>query len=463
MTSASIASNPDRYGDCYVLANALPPRMSPPNLAAEAAAICQVSKSLAEDASETVRCLLDFAQDLCGAGSAGLSLVGRNQAGDAVLCWEAVSGALSAHEAAVALWDSSPCGLCLDVGSAILISRPQRVFTVLADLPPSIAEVLTIPLYDGQRKPLGTLWVAHHNSKLHFDSDDVRIVEQLAAQLALSLKLQEQARDRARALAVFESYQRAQQDRLTYDLYEERALFEQAQIENRQALRFKDALIEEVNHRTKNTLQAASSLLTIQARANSSAQVREALLDNAARLQVLAKVHELLHAKADSKQTLLMPQLFQSLADALRQSFGRTHPYVTLNIECDQTQLPAQDAIAMALIVNEAVTNAYKHAFPGKATGMITVALHRTQENALSLRIEDTGSGFGSPADGEGMGLSLIRTFATQLHGTLDVGVGHVGPGTLITLAIAAPPPVDPVVPYELVSRINPLAIRSVL
>lgn len=439
MDSVIGADRETRYSDCYVPANTLPQRMSPPNLRAEAAAICKLSKSLAEDPDATVRYLLDSAQELCGAGSAGLSLVHQNQTGDAIIRWEVVSGALSAQEASVTPRDCSPCGLCLDIGSAILISRPQRVFDRLADQPPSIAEMLTTPLYDGARKPLGTLWVAHHDSRAHFDSDDVRVVEQLAAQLVLSLKLQERARDHARALAVFESHQQAQQNPLIYHLYEERTLLEQAEIENRQALRFKDALIEEVNHRTKNTLQAASTLLTMQARASSSAQVCEALLDNAARLHVLAKVHELLHVKANSTLSVYMPQLLQSLGEALRQSLGRTHPHVALDIECDQMELPAQDAVALALLANEAVTNAYKHAFPNESSGMITVALHRTPENALSLRIEDTGSGLASPAAGDGMGLTLIRTFAAQLRGTLDVGHRDIGTGTLVTLTIAAP------------------------
>jgi two-component sensor histidine kinase len=385
--------------------------------------------------------VLDIAQDLCGAGSAGLSLVHLDQSGGTTMRWEAVRGDLSAHEAIDTPREGSPCGLCLDIGIAILISRPQRAFDLLADKLPSIAEILTIPLYDGGRRALGTLWVAHHDGQAHFDSDDVRIAEQLAAQLALALKLQEQARDHARVLALFESHQRAQQNLLTYDRFEERALLERTETENRQALRFKDALIDEAHHRTKNTLQIASNLLAMQARASSLAQVRDALLDNAARLHILARVHELLYANANSTQSVLMPHLLQSLGSALEQSFGRTHPHVTLEIACDQIKLPAQDAVALVLLANEAVTNAYKHAFASESAGQITVALQRTHENALSLRIEDTGHGFASPNSAEGMGLKLIRTFAAQLRGTLDVGGRDIGRGTRVTLTLAAPVP----------------------
>ncbi|WP_293851867.1 sensor histidine kinase [Steroidobacter sp.] len=385
-----------------------------------------------------LRSLLDIAQDLCRAGSAGFSLLAQDRTGAAIVRWEAVSGALSEYEASAAPRDHSPCGLCLDVGIAILISQPQIVFDRLVDKLPVIAELLILPLYDGARRPVGTLWLAHHDSTLHFDSDDVRIVEQLAAQLVLAMKLQERARDHSHALALFQSHQHVQQSLLNYELHEERGLREQAEIENRQALRFKDALIGEINHRTKNTLQVASTLLTMQARASSSTQVREALLDNAARLQILAKVHELLYSNADHKQSVFIPQLLQSLGDALRQSFGRANPGVTLEIACDSIELPTQDAVALALLANETITNAYKHAFPNHSTGTITVRLQR-MDTALCLRIADTGTGLAPTNGGEGMGMSLIRTFATQLCGTLEMAGRGVGMGTLLTLAMPAP------------------------
>ncbi len=98
-------------------------------------------------------------------------------------------------------------------------------------------------------------------------------------------------------MALRESLQVAQQQLLVHDLAEERDLREHAEAcesESRRALVFKDAMLDEVNHRAKNTLQTAGSLLSLQASATSSAQVRMALLDSYARLQLLAKVHELL-------------------------------------------------------------------------------------------------------------------------------------------------------------------------
>lgn len=158
MIDTSTPERCSRHTDCFVPAHTLPQRLSPPNLRAEAAAICESSKALAEDPGAAVRYLLDVAQDLCGAGSSGLSLVHVNQTGETTIRWDTVSGVLSTHETTDLPRDRSPCGLCLDTGIAIVISWPQRVFHQLADKSPSIAELLTVPLYDGGQKPLGTLW-----------------------------------------------------------------------------------------------------------------------------------------------------------------------------------------------------------------------------------------------------------------------------------------------------------------
>ena len=275
--------------------------------------------------------------------------------------------------------------------------------------------------------------------------DDARIAEQLAAQAVLALNLSEQAREREYALALLESHQLAEQNLLKHDLAEERGMREHAEAsetESRRTLVFKDAMLHEVNHRTKNTLQAAGALLALHAGATSSAPVRLALLDSYARLQLLAKVHELLYATTDSSQTVVMPVLVQIVVDGLRQSFARMSAQVTLHLSVDSISLPVDQAIPLALLVNEVVTNAYKHAFPNDTSGEITVSLRQPSADALILQIADTGIGWHPTGGGVGMGLRLIRSFAAQLRGTLTFATPPEGAGTEITLTIGPPAPV---------------------
>jgi two-component sensor histidine kinase len=410
-----------------------------PNLQAEAVAFCELSKILADDPCVALRQFPAIALRLCNAGTAGLSLLRRNAGGQTTVHWEVVSGALALHEGADTPRDSSPCGLCLDAGATILVSRPERAFTYLRETHPTIVEDLIVPLYDSARKPLGTFWVAHHDSTARFCADDARIVEQLAAQVVLALKLLEQAREHRYALALLESHQLAQRNLLVHDLAEERSRREQAEASEsgmRQALAFKEAVIHEVHHRAKNTLQIAASLLSVHARAGVSADVRLALQESHERLHVLAKVHELLYASADSAQEIMMPTLLQAMADALRQGFSQMSGRVRLHVTSDPIALSPDDAIAMALVANEVMTNAYKHAFPDGTCGEIAISLRRAPENTLILQITDNGIGMRSGNDESGLGLKLIRTFATQLRGTLAFARPLDAAGTAVTLTI---------------------------
>lgn len=349
-----------------------------------------------ENPPAALRHLLDTALGSCHAGSAGLSLLHDDGAGGTIVRWAAISGAMAAHQGTDTPRDSSPCGLSLDAGTTIRLLQPEHTFASLRDVRPAMVEDLIVPLYDEARKPLGTLWIAHHDRGSHFCADDERIAEHLAAQAVLTLSLLQRAA-------------------------------------------LKDAMLDEVNHRTKNTLQAAGSLLVLQARATSSAEVRIALLDSHARLQLLAKAHELLCTRTDDAQTVLMPELLRTLGDALRQSYAQTSARVSLHLASDSLELPVDQATPLALLANELVTNAYKHAFPNDAAGEIAVSLRQTPDIGLILRVADTGTGLQLARNEIGMGLKLIRSLAAQLRGTLIFAAAPGGPGTVVTLTIATP------------------------
>ena len=184
-----------RPSDLLTTRALLPRPKRPPDLQAQLAAFCELSVALANDPRAAIRRFLEVAIRLCGAGSAGLSVLRSNQAGQAIIRWEAVSGALASHEGVDTPRDSSPCGLCLDAGATVLIGQPERAFAYLRNTPPSILEDLIVPLHDHANKTLGTLWIAHHDASSRFSSDDARILEQLATQLVLALKLRDQSRE----------------------------------------------------------------------------------------------------------------------------------------------------------------------------------------------------------------------------------------------------------------------------
>jgi two-component sensor histidine kinase len=419
VTTATRINAGDRPHDLTVIATTLPKRKGMPNLRLEAAAWRQLSGALAADPGAALSGALDLARTLCHAETAGLSLLKPDGATGTTVRWELVRGALAPYQGLDSPLDRSPCGLCLDAGATILVSRPVQAFAWLEDMQPPIRETLIAPLQDSSGRIEGTLWIAHHGDRSRCSADDARIVEQLAHQVVLALRLQEQAREREHALSVLQSFQAAQQALLSHDLSHERTQRLQAEAAEREARReltFKAAMIDEVNHRTKNTLLAAAGLLSLHAR-SASAEVNRALLDSRDRLQLLADVHA-------------------TICTALRRSFGSANHGVSLELSADPISLPVDDAIAIALLSNETVTNAYKHAFANESAGAITVRLHRTPERALVLRIADSGVGADLAHAQGGMGLRLIRSLAAQLHGTLELE-GRTGTtGTRITVTM---------------------------
>jgi two-component sensor histidine kinase len=398
------------------------------DLQGEVAAFRELAEVLARDPHTAVRRFLAISMRLCNAGTAGLSILRPDGAGKPAFHWDAIGGALAGLEGGSISRDFSPSGLCLDTGTTILVSRPERVFTSLQAAEPPIAEALIVPLYDTARRELGTLWIAHHDETARFCVNDVRVLEQLAIQLVLALKL----------LALLESYETVQQAG-AHDLAEERSRRVHAEAaENgiRQNLAFKDAAIKDAHHRVKNTLQLVTSLLSMQARATVSVEARLALLECQGRLSLLATVHELLYQSADSGEEVVMPTLLLAIGDALRGSFAEESNRISLTVTSERITLSPDDAIPIALLANEAITNAYKHAFCDGSSGQICVELSSAAENAMLLEIKDDGMGM--RAGKIGMGLKLMHIFAAQLQGTLILAkpVDPRGHGTTVALRI---------------------------
>jgi two-component sensor histidine kinase len=407
------------------------------SLLAEIAAICELSRILVDEPRASFKRFLDIALQLCNAGTAGLSRLRVNAAGDPIVQWETVSGALAAYEGIETPRNLSPCGLCLDEGTTVLISRPERAFTSLISLQPAIVEDLILPLYDSAKRPLGTLWIAHHDSTSQFGTDDARIMEQLAAQLMLALDVAEKASRYQNLTVLLDSYRSAQQS-LSTELAEERSQHERAQkaeTEIRQVLAFKDIAIQEAHHRTKNTIQIAASALQLQAHATASAEVRGALLEGCGRLHVLSKVHELLCRSGDGTDEISMPILLGAVGDSLRRAFPQMSTHLGLQVVCDEILLASDRAIPLALLANEALLNAYKHAFPNGAAGQINLQLTR-EHSDLILQIVDNGVGIRSTYNTTNSGIELMRGLAEQLKGTLSIAKPMYAWGTAVTLMI---------------------------
>ncbi len=185
----------------------------------------------------------------------------------------------------------------------------------------------------------------------------------------------------------------------------------------------RDALIAEIHHRVKNNLQMVASLLSLQAGRVRSDEAREALNSARRRVLSLSVLHKHLFER-DDVENVDVGKFLEDLCVQLRGSHvGSYDARIRIFCECDPLILPTRDAIALGLIVTEAVTNATKYAFPGKRSGKIDVRL-LVREERVTLSIKDDGigaTGEGDPALSGGLGRSLMEGLAGQLSGALSV------------------------------------------
>jgi len=188
------------------------------------------------------------------------------------------------------------------------------------------------------------------------------------------------------------------------------------------SLREKEALLKEIHHRVKNNLQVISSLLRLQSEYIQDVAERELFAESQNRIRSMALVHEKLY-KSNDLSRINFAEYVESLAALLFRSFG-IGSRINFNIQGDSIFLSVEKAVPCGLIVNELLSNCFKHAFPDKNSGEINVKLDTAKNNQYILIIEDDGVGL--PTDfslekAETLGLQLVKNLVNQLDGVIDI------------------------------------------
>ena len=182
----------------------------------------------------------------------------------------------------------------------------------------------------------------------------------------------------------------------------------------------KELLFKEVNHRVKNNLQSVMLLLENQA-ATLDGEAFDAINISRHRIYAMSLVHDKLIESAKLKSVNMgdyLPQLIEHIRDSFQ---GQTA--VNISICAEELIIDVTLALPLALIINEAVTNAYKYAFPNRRDGEVRILFERVNEQ-LRLKISDNGIGIGNKAitkTGSGMGLKLIGGLCQDIDAELKI------------------------------------------
>jgi PAS domain S-box-containing protein len=201
---------------------------------------------------------------------------------------------------------------------------------------------------------------------------------------------------------------------------EREGLLERLQISNTElgnTLKEREVLLQEIHHRVKNNLQVISSLINLQLRRIKDPATREVLQEGQARVSAISLIHEMLYQSNDFAN-VPFSEYARTLAAGVFNMVGVVPGCVSLELAIDDIPLAVDKAIPCGLILNELITNALKHGFPGGRHGTVRVELVKESSGKLRLSVEDDGLGLPAGFDihqTRSLGLHLVGTLAEQL------------------------------------------------
>jgi PAS domain S-box-containing protein len=199
----------------------------------------------------------------------------------------------------------------------------------------------------------------------------------------------------------------------------------------------KEVLLREIHHRVKNNLQLISGLLDMTRMRTVDESTNSILTDMMLKIQTMAQIHTRLYESRQFGKISITGQ-FRDQVAALSNIYSHKGHEISCEIHSQEVFLPVDQAIPCALVVNEILSNAYKHAFKGRKHG--TIEISAVQENG-QIRITVRDDGIGMPAHfdisrSNSLGLKLIRTLVQhQLKGSIIIN-GHHGTEIIIEFPI---------------------------
>jgi len=195
----------------------------------------------------------------------------------------------------------------------------------------------------------------------------------------------------------------------------------------RSSLAEKDVLLKEVHHRVKNNLMTIIGLVKMQEAKAPNETINSLLQELEGRIRSMSLVHESLH-KSKNLARVDLQYYIETMTDHIRAQFGKDRE-IRFRVRASGLEASLDIAVPCGLILNELITNAYKHAFPagrpysGTGDCLIDVAVEK-KGDAFVLTVADNGVGLPVDLDWEKsdtLGLKLIMMLSGQLNGVIEL------------------------------------------
>lgn len=398
-----------------------------PRFEAESKALRTLARVAANSPEKLLDTLLQLAVELCHADSAGLSLLEITTAGDRIFRWTNLSGVLRDHIGGFTPREFSPCGVCLDHGSAQLFSYPERYFYYLNIANVPFAEALIVPLVE--KIPLGTIWIVSHNPAAKFDAEDVRIMNSLAEFTSSALEM-------TRLVEVEHQVRK----KIESELQDRTAMLRKLSsrligAQDKERRRIASALHDSVGQ------YLAILKINLDRMNDGSAPQHSPLLS-----ECLDEVDQCLSETRTISHLLHPPLLDEagllSAAQWYINEFSRRSKMkMAFDAPAKLQRLPHEIEIVLFRALQESLTNVYRHSQSLK----VDISLSIDTEN-ISLTVKDYGIGlpqgmvarFRNNENGLGVGLAGMRERVHELKGRIDLQSDAKGTQITVTLPLAS-------------------------
>lgn len=263
---------------------------------------------------------------------------------------------------------------------------------------------LGVPIFVGD-DVTGVISIQSTTRQGAFDESNIRLLETIAATVGT-------------AIQGAQLYGAMQQEVVTRQRAEE---------EIKLSLKEKEVLLKEIHHRVKNNLQIITSLLNLQSAQIKDPEAVTLFRDSMSRVRSMALIHEKLYQSKDLAR-IDFDGYLRDLMIYLFRSYAANPEQIHFHVESHDMYLGIDTAIPCGLMISELVTNTIKYAFPNGRKGNLWISIGPEDDGHLTLLVKDDGVGFKEGFDwreSDSLGLQLVSTLTSQLHGTVDVnGVG---------------------------------------
>lgn len=212
-------------------------------------------------------------------------------------------------------------------------------------------------------------------------------------------------------------------------------LRKKGQLISEKSIKDKEILIAEIHHRVKNNLAVITSMINLQIAEDIQPEAKDVLEECSNRILSMSLIHEKLYSNSDLSN-LNIKEYIVSLTDELYSSYN-SKKNIEIDISVEDFFVNINQAVPIGLILNELISNAFKHAFTNIENGKLSIKCNVVGKQII-LNVNDNGKGFDlekierKPT----LGLTIIESLTEQLDGTSDFN-SKIGSGTQFIISFS--------------------------